>query len=310
VLVLGGTGLLGAAIAEELLEVGRAVRILARNRPERPPAPHLEFVVGRVEDPMVVAGALADVDWVVHAVGCPPPASANRRPDGALQATVPGLLTVLDALKRRPGTGLTYLSSGGTVYGNAFSATVSEHVDCSPVSAYGVAKLAGEKYIGMYANQYGIPVKILRVANAYGPRQSAAGGQGIVAALLAAATDGTSVDIRDGGTAIRDFIHVDDVAWATARLRPDATSPRVVNVGTGRGRSVLEVLRIVESVTGEVVQVNWTGHQSSDVHANVLDVRRLGQLVGGWDPVDLETGVARTWAELGRTAGTAEQQPA
>jgi UDP-glucose 4-epimerase len=155
----------------------------------------------------------------------------------------------------------------------------------------------GEKSVDEYAEAYGIPARILRVANAYGPLQSAADGQGIVAVLLEAALTGGQVNIFGDGGSVRDYVHVADVARAVVRLPPDRDDSRVFNVGSGTGVSIRQVLEIVNRVTGSPVAVRWTEERGFDVRSIVLDVTRLNQHLD-WEPRDLETGTAQMWNQL------------
>jgi UDP-glucose 4-epimerase len=107
-----------------------------------------------------------------------------------------------------------------------------------------------ESSIAAYSARYDVPARVLRVSNAYGPRQNAANGQGVVAAFLHAAAYGDPVALFDGGRALRDFVHVADVARAVVTLRPSLGEPQIVNVGGGTGYAVWQVLEIVERLTG------------------------------------------------------------
>lgn len=303
VAVLGGTGLLGCEVARKFIADGSSVVVVARNRPNGLAKEWLrpaEFILGSVTDPTIVQRALHEADHVVHAVGCPFPAESNRDPLGDIMQTLPGLIGVLNVLRQTPDVGFTFFSSGGTIYGNPVSLPVAEAHPCNPITAYGITKLTAEKYIGMYAQLYGINVRILRVSNAYGQRQSAARGQGLVAALLAAAESGEPLTVYGEG-AIRDYIDVRDVASATVELAARRTGPQVVNVGTGLGHAVSSVIRAVETVVARPVGVIREEPRPFDVREIVLDVSVLRSLIP-WAPIDLERGISDIW--------TARREPA
>ncbi len=298
VLVLGGTGFIGSEVALGFREAGWAVRAVAR-RPLLSPsaaAAGVELVLGPAEDPTVLHRALEDVDWVVHAVGCPPPGALTDDFDSTA-VSVLGLDTLLEALRSRPGVGLTFVSSGGAVYGDVNELPVGEETRCRPISAYGLSKLMAEDSIAAYSARYGIPARILRVSNAYGPRQDAANGQGVIGAFLHAASTDRPVPVFNAGRAVRDFVHVGDVAKAVVALRPNQSEPQVVNVGGGVGHSVVQILEMVEGVTGAHLRVEWAPRRPSDVHSIVLNVSRLNTMMA-WQPRDLETGIEQVWHEL------------
>ena len=300
VLVLGGTGFVGSEIARAFVAGGSSVTVVGRREPGelwRARLAGVELVLGDVGDRLVVSPLVDRVDHVVHAVGSMLPKESNASPAEDVATTLPAILSLLELLRFRPGVGLTYLSSGGTVYGNPTRVPISELACCDPITSYGVVKLAAEKYIGMYATLYGVPTRILRVGNAYGPFQPAGRSQGIVGTFLGRLRDGKPVCVFGDGSMMRDYVYVGDVAYAAVELARRPEGPRVVNVGSGVGHTVLDVIDIVSRVTGVEPTAELFPDRGFDVHAVVLDVRILSDLVR-WDPVPFEVGIERTWHEL------------
>lgn len=298
VLVLGGTGFIGSEVSLAFRSTGWAVRAVAR-RPLLSPsaaAAGVELVLGPAEDPTVLQRALEGVDWVVHAVGCTPPGALTDDFDSTALSVL-GLDTLLEELRDRPGVGLTFVSSGGAVYGDVAHLPADEETRCRPISAYGLSKLMAEDSIAAYSARYEIPARILRVSNAYGPRQDGANGQGVIGTVLRAASSGRPIPVFDAGRAVRDFVHIGDVARAVMALRPSQGGPQVVNVGGGVGHSVVQILEMVERLTGARLRVEWLPRRPSDVRAIVLNVSRLHSMMA-WQPRDLETGIAQIWHEL------------
>jgi UDP-glucose 4-epimerase len=307
VLVLGGTGLIGAAIAQGYLEQGVPVTVVARNRPTGPAwawLDEVDVVIGSADDPAVLDVAIEDADHVVHALGAPPPAALVDEPLEHYRRVVPPLVGVLDLVRKRPGVGFTFLSSGGAVYGNPRIMPVPEEHACHPVSAYGVTKVTAEAMIGMYAERHGLRSWVLRVANVYGPQQQPWTGQGAVATFLDAARTGRPIKVYGDGSAIRDYVEVDDVAAATVALSARQDGHGVVNVGSGRGHSTLELLRIIEATTGNRLAIEWEPARPTDVGAIYLCTERLRRLMP-WSPIDLEAGIDAMWAAWARAEESA-----
>ncbi|HMD45911.1 MAG TPA: NAD-dependent epimerase/dehydratase family protein [Acidimicrobiales bacterium] len=303
VAVLGGTGLLGAEIARAYLRLGCEVTVLARHRPQAQRAQWLRaarLVLGPAEDESVVTEALRGADHVVHAVGAPYPAE-NEDPLGHHIYVMATLAHLLEALRRRPGVGFTFLSSGGAVYGDDCPLPVPEDTACAPVSAYGATKLAAEGFVTLYAARHGVPSRILRVANAYGSPGPDDAGRGVVEQFLAAARTGGTAFVFGDGSAVRDHIAAPDVAHAAVMLSLQPGGPVVVNVGSGVGTSVTEVLETVQSVTGRRLAVEWLAARPGDVTSVYLDTRRLATLTR-WEPASLSEGVGATWEAWQRAA--------
>jgi UDP-glucose 4-epimerase len=300
VLVLGGTGFLGSEITRAFLTAGSSVTVLARHQPSgwgRSQIDGAELIQGDVSDPFILSPLLDRVDHVVHAVGAMLPKESNANPAMDVTTTLPAIVSLLELLRHRPAVGLTYLSSGGTVYGNPAQVPVSEASLCHPITSYGVVKLAAEKYIGMYATLYGVPARIARVSNAYGPLQPSGRSQGIIGAFLASARDGSSVQVFGDGKIVRDYIHIDDVAHAVVQLVQRSDGPSVVNVGSGVGHTILDVLAYVGQVTGARMAVDHLPDRGFDVRQIVLDISVLSNLIS-WSPTPLQEGIERTWQNL------------
>ncbi len=299
VLVLGGTGFIGLPVVQACVETGMSVRALAR-RPmtgqESSGLPGADLVLGSIEDPSVLSQALVGVDWVIHAVGCPPPVASIRHRD-ATARSVRGLDAVLNSLAGPPRRGPDLPVLGrGHLRGRRSSAGAGRHPLSPDIRVRGRQADGGGPHCGSHRARHGLPVRILRIANAYGPRQRVASGQGVVAAFLHSVASGEPVPVVDGGRAVRDYVHVDDVARAVVSLPPVLSDCGTVNVGSGRGHSVAQILDIVERTTGTRLTIDWLPKRPGDVQEIVLDVSRLRGLAP-WRPRDLETGIAQTWQE-------------
>jgi UDP-glucose 4-epimerase len=311
VVVMGGTGFLGAEITHAFLRAGSQVTAVARH----PTPTHRRelltgatLTLGEVEDPIFLEPLLDEADHVVFAVGCPLPAESTSTPIETVFKTLPGLIAVLEGLRSRPGARLTFFSSGGTVYGNPAKLPVQEAAPTDPITPYGIMKLAAEKYISMYDDLHGIPTCALRISNAYGPLQPTERGQGVVAAFLAAARAHNPVRIFGDGSIVRDYVYIKDVAEAVVDLSRLSSVPRVVNVGTGRGHSINDVLDLVQTVTGTTLSVERIPQRKLDVQGVVLDVALLSTLLD-WSPCSLEQGLVSTWETIVEAPEAANQLP-
>jgi UDP-glucose 4-epimerase len=299
VLVVGG-GFLGSHLVTGLAAEGARVTVLTRTRPDAAAASRIagaRTIVADAADPAAVEHALEGVDQVVWCAGGLLPADSNVDPIADVRDTLPPLLTMLEALRRRPRSRIVLLSSGGTVYGNPMLLPVPESHPTSPLTSHGVTKVAAEHYLGLYRDVYGVAALILRCGNVYGEGQRGDRSQGVIAAALACVRAGQSFSMFGDGSSERDYLYIGDLVDVVCDLLGHGDVPGIVNVGSGRGTTVAEVVSTVEFVTGTTVLLDPRPARPGDVSRIVLDTSLL-QSLAPFDPLPLHDGIALTWTAL------------
>jgi UDP-glucose 4-epimerase len=301
ILVLGW-GFLGEAIGKRLKADGLGVTGLTRSATWRTEAARrvgVRVVVGDARWPDVLQEALLGVDHVVFcAGGITPPAAAADTSKAAMAMLLP-LLAVNEALSKHPHIGLTYLSSGGAVYGDPDRLPVDESEPALPVSPYGALHLSAETIAQAHARRFGTPLNILRCANVYGPGQASDRDQGVIAIFLDRINRGLPVSIFGDGKALRDYVLVDDVASVVAHAVEDRIDLGTVNVGSGQGHTVLEILDAISNSVGTSAIVEHRPRRGFDVQSVVLDISRLSSLIP-YTPTGLDRGLDMTAAAYSR----------
>jgi len=293
-LVLGG-GFLGSHIAHRFRQSGPDVTVVTRSEPRGHAAALVDdchLLIGDIRDAALLPQLAHAVDDVIYAVGTLHPQASNSDPITDVSTALIPLLATLTHLD--PGVTFTFLSSGGTVYGDAVTTPTPEDAPTEPVSSYGIMKLAGEKYTLLYQRLRQLRSRIVRIGNVYGPGQPYNRGQGVMGTLFDCAVSGRPLEVFGDGSFIRDYIHVDDMADAIVRLLDAPPEPSVVNIGTGIGTSISEAIDVVRAVSGEPIAVEYLPTRSVDVRRSVLDTRRLRDLIS-FHPRSLTDGVASTW---------------
>lgn len=280
--------------------------MLTRSRPADAVVSALEpgdLHLGDAADPAALEAALEGVEHVLYCAGGLLPAASEQDPERDAELTLQPLRAVLGALRTRPGVDLTYVSSGGTVYGEPESVPVAETAPTRPFGAYGKLHLLCEEEIGRSAGA-GLRARILRCATVYGPYQRPDRGQGAVVTFLHRIERGEPIALYGGGATTRDYVYAGDVARVACDLLGRDDGEPVLNVGAGVGTSLLELLRLAEQQVGREAVVEQHGERGFEVHRIVLDISRLRAL-GDFEPTPLATGIARTHAWL--TASAAER---
>ncbi len=279
--VLGGGGFIGTNLRLALTNAGADV--IGFGRKPRFAIDAGRWVDGEFDDSTAIAAAVRGADRVFHLVGAADPGQSNLDPVLDARVHVPASLAVLEACRNADVGKLVFLSSGGTVYRPGLALPIAEDAPCDPISAYGIGKLTIEKYCALFQRLYGLDTVILRIANPFGPYQSPQRGQGFVAKLMHRAMNRQTIDLWGDGSAIRDFLFVDDVVTAmlAAADRLGVLGP--INIGSGVGRSLRDVIADVEQVLGHPVGINYQVGRAADTPANVLDIRRAADLLD-WRP--------------------------
>ena len=305
-LIIGGCGFLGRHVARLLARAGCRVRIV-----DLAPFPASLQEAGlrdcRVLDlggatPEEFEDVLGDADVVHHYAWSTIPQTANADPLADLRDNLGILIGLLNALRRRGSGRIVFTSSGGTVYGPLSIVPAPEEHPLNPVTAYGVSKVAAEKYLNMYRALYGLDARVARLSNPYGAGQNPKRPQGAVTHFVHRALAGEPIEIWGSGEVVRDFIHVADAAAglaALSRAEFDAGQALpVFNIGSGVGASLNEIVAAIEHRLGRTVDVRRGAARSFDLPINILDVRRAFEAFG-WRPrLSLNEGIAQMIADL------------
>jgi UDP-glucose 4-epimerase len=236
-----------------------------------------------------------DVDCIVHLVAGSTPRQGGGDAAQDYEENLVRHIAFFDALRREAKPHVIFISSGGTVYGPPERLPIGEDHPTRPISDYGICKLAVELYLQAQQRIDGLPYTILRLANPFGPGQRYRRGHGLIPLLADCARSGHAFKLIGDGSMTRDFIYIDDVtqAIALATGHPGAVNA-VFNIGSGRGRSVAQVIAAVERRTARRIALNRELAVTPDVPVNVLDVSRAARQLG-WNPqTDFETGLALT----------------
>ena len=298
ILVTGGAGYIGSITTHHLLSRGFEVIVvddLSRGHRESVAPGCLH--VHRLQDTDALAKLLAGVDAVVHFAAFIAVGESTREPEMYYSNNVGGTLSLLEAMAR---TGVRKLvfSSTAAVYGDPDTIPIPEESRIAAVSPYGESKAMVEKILRDVDVYRGVRYVALRYFNACGAEPNAGLGEAhdpethLIPLLFKAIETGVPVQIfgtdygTPDGTCIRDYIHVSDLAKAhIAALNHlmNGGESGAFNVGTGTGHTVMEVLRVVEEVTGKPVPYRVAPRRDGDAAELVADSHRLRSSLG-WSP--------------------------
>jgi UDP-glucose 4-epimerase len=272
-LVLGAGGFLGAALSSALLDRDAIVHGYGRPpRDRRDSDARLFRSDAEFSDVPALARALDGQDIVFHVLGPSNSAASNAHTTVDFRAHVCRTAKLLDLCRSAKVRKVVFASSGGAVYGIPRKVPTPEWASTEPISAYGINCLAIEHLLARYRDRYGLDYQVLRIGNAYGPRQSPFRSQGVVAVTLHHALSGQALEIWGTGATTRDFLHVDDAMSALVNVAQYSGQHRVMNVGSGEGRSLDELVddvkRLLDVPEARVIRRPC---RSGDVPVSILD---------------------------------------
>lgn len=301
--VIGGAGFIGRYLVGQLLESGREVIVLGR-RQERPPKLDRRALYAPCDygDRESLRRYLTPCSEIIDLAYATVPQTSFVNPVFDLQANLPASVGLLQEAAQLPGLRQVMIaSSGGTIYGPVSSLPIHEDVPASPISPYGITKLTLEHYGRMFHRMHGVPVTIVRPANAYGPGQRPFAGQGFIATAIGHILKRDKVTIFGAHGTIRDYLHVSDVAAGMLAALSGQGCGETYNIGSGVGRNNRQVLSAIEphaQRAGYEITLDIAPERHFDVPANVLSYGKLARHTG-WQPrVAFEDGIEEVWMDI------------
>lgn len=220
-----------------------------------------------------------DVDIVVHLVSTLIPGSSYEDYKSEYQNIIFPSIEIMEICAER-GVKFVFFSSGGTVYGNRKDVfTLVENYPMAPISYYGWSKQMMENSIQFMHRTKGLDYLIIRPSNPYGHGQNLYGRQGIVAVAIGKLLKGEPVEVWGDGSAVRDYIYIDDLAEVFKQLIEKGVKNTTLNIGLGRGYSVNDVLAFLKIVSQQDFKILYKNPRPVDVSNMVLDTTSLKQYV-------------------------------
>lgn len=300
VLVTGGAGYIGSHTVGELLERGYHVTVyddLSRGHPEH--IPGVSLVIGEMSDTEALLDLLKSqhFDAVIHFAAESLVGESVANPDKYFRRNVVGGLSLFSAMVRA-GVKKLVFSSSAAVYGEPDAVPITEDAPLRPLSPYGETKVILERALAWYDKAYGLRSISLRYFNAAGADSSGIRGEDhdpethLIPLVIQAVLTGKPITVygddypTPDGTPIRDYVHVTDLARAhvLALKALDLGAPtQAVNLGTGKGFSVMEVIREVEKVSGQKVPYVVGARRYGDPAVLVASCEKA-RAVLGWVP--------------------------
>jgi UDP-glucose 4-epimerase len=305
-LVTGGAGFIGSNIVAALSSRGEAVRALDNLATGRwsnlDGQERVERVTADVRELEALEQACQGVEVVFHqAALCSVPESVDD-PLTYDRVNVGGTVAVLHAA-RRAGVRRVVLATSASVYGNEPTLPKHERMAASPMSPYALNKYAGEQYLKLFSDIYGLETVGLRYFNVFGPKQRPVGPYAAaIPRFIDAALRGRRLQLFGDGEQTRDFCYIDDVVQANllAATSRRAMRGEVVNVAGGRSVTLNALVHELRQRLDVPVQWEYAAPRAGDVRHSLADISLAAELLGWRPAVSWEQGLGPTAAFLRR----------
>lgn len=289
VVVVGGAGFIGSHLVKGLLNAGYEVKVIDNLSAGKREAvdERAQLLVLDILSFDELVEAMTGVDYVFHLAAVPHVQYSIEEPAKTNLINVQGTLNVLMAASQTKVKKLIY-SASSAVYGDHEQLPLTEDLPPRPLSPYAAQKYIGEVYAHTWSQVYNLPTVSLRYFNVYGPGQSFEGAYAsVISKFLRQRADSQALTVTGDGLQSRDFVSVHDVVRANilAMTSDMVGKGEVINIGSGRAQTVLEIARLIG---GEIAYVP----ARLEPRTSLADIRLAEELLGFKAEVSLEAGLA------------------
>jgi len=312
-LVTGGAGFIGSNIVEALLRRGEQVVVLddfstgrrdnleSALKARREGAPPPDIIEGDIRDAATVRRAMRGVTHVLHQAALPSVQRSVEDPMASHQVNATGTLVLLIAARDEGVRRFIYASSS-SVYGDTPEMPKRETMTPQPLSPYAVSKLTGEHYCRIFHGLYGLETMSLRYFNVFGPRQDPNSQYAaVVPNFVKAAMARRPPVVYGDGLQSRDFTYVDNAVDANLMAcgAPAAASGRAYNVACASSATLLDLLHLLEGITGSTIRPVHDTPRPGDVRHSLAAIDEARGHLDYSPRIGLEEGLRRTVARFG-----------
>jgi UDP-glucose 4-epimerase len=296
ILVTGGAGFIASHVTDEYIKQGHDVVVIDNLSTgiRENVNPQAQFVEMDIQDTQIFKLFEKEkFDVVNHHAAQMDIRLSVKDPTFDARNNILGTINLAEASVRNDIKKFIFISSGGAIYGEQDYFPADEIHPTRPLSPYGIAKLAGEKYLYYYNKTYNLNFVSLRYANIFGPRQNPHGEAGVIAIFTSKLFSNETPIINGEGKQTRDYVYVADVVEANVKaLNYNQTD--YFNIGTGIETDVNELFYLLNNLTGRNFEEKHRSAKPGEQQRSVLNNRKAKEHLN-WQPtVRLEEGLQKT----------------
>lgn len=296
IIVLGGNGFIGSNFIQSICKVSKEVIVVDRSLQDSGLNSNVRFIKNDLTDLNTLDEIFSGGEIVCQFINTTVPSTANDNVLFDVQSNLITNIRLLEYLGTKKISKFLYLSSGGTVYGQAITKNYSfvETDPLKPISAYGITKSTIENYIQFFSQKYKYESLILRPSNIYGPGQKNQKNQGVIAHFLNLVKDNKAIEIWGDGNGKKDYLYVDDLSSITCKLLLNNESG-IFNVGSGMHYSVNDIIETIEKVLNITSKIIYMPNASFDNQNFRLNLDKLNNRIGDFKYEKFHEGIMKQW---------------
>jgi UDP-glucose 4-epimerase len=292
VFIVGAGGFIGTNLTSYLIDEGYHVRAVSRSffepKMDNKNLTHITCDLMQIEQ---LSEHCTWADVVIYLASEGTPVTSNINMSAGAESGIVNSLKFFDLCVQESIGRLIFVSSGGTVYGDAEKIPTPETAKLKPFSAYAINKVTLEYYLALYHKLYSLDYRVLRVSNPYGPYQFANKKQGVIGGFLKSISNNEPIQLWGDGEVVRDYIFIDDLSRAIEACVNYRGAERTFNIGSGAGHSILDVLDVIRNLNIGFDIDRQPGIAA--VASSILDVRLAKKELKWQAQIELHEGIKR-----------------
>ena len=286
VVVTGSAGFIGSNLTDNLLELGAEVigiDNLFNGRLENLETAFknkdFQFIKGDIRDLNLLIEIVKDVDIIYHEAAFTSVPQSILMPETCNDVNINGTLNVLNAARQRDIEKVVFATSS-SVFGDLPGLPKKDNAKRSPISPYGVAKLACESYMQSYYRVYGLNTVSLRYFNVFGPRQRDSPYSGVIAIWLGRLLRDESLIIYGDGEQSRDFTYIKDVLDANLLAAQNDAAGEILNIGAGNPIKLTDLAKLILKITNKNnLEIEFIDPRAGDIKNSYADISKAKDLI-------------------------------
>ncbi|MBN1217198.1 MAG: NAD-dependent epimerase/dehydratase family protein [Candidatus Lokiarchaeota archaeon] len=305
VVVTGVAGFIGSNLADKLLELGAEVigidNLLTGRKENLALAlnnTNFKFFQGDIRDLDFLLEIFKDIDIIFHQAAFTSVPQSILMPKTCNDINVDGILNILNVARKRDIENIVSASSAA-VYGDDQTLPKKEDMLCTPISPYGVSKLAGEMYMQSYYHSYGLKTKSLRYFNVFGPKQRDSAYSGVIAIWFGNVVRNEDVLVYGDGMQTRDFIYIKDIVHANLLASESKVWGEVFNIGSGIPINLNTLAELIIKITNKAnLKIKYKMQRNGDILHSYCDNNKAKEILKFIPTYNLEEGLKNYYKYL------------